>query len=256
MNKQITIDEAIQELTPISLKEMDTIALMDRVDSKFVFPAIYLPSILESCKNQYKVLEINSIKKHQYDSLYFDDATLNLYHKHHGQRLNRYKIRYRKYVNSNGLTFFEVKFKNNKARTIKTRMKVNDINPILNNQCKIFLSENSNLNVDMLIPTLNVQYDRITLVSNKLNERITLDLNLTYEVKGKSQQFQNVVIAEVKRNKVSEITDFIRVLRRFKIREGGSSKYCLGIALLYNDVKKNNFKPNISLFNKINQIKN
>jgi len=81
---------------------------------------------LEDLRAYYRILDINGVRQNQYDSIYFDTPDLDLYHLHHNDRKNRFKIRYRKYVDSN-LSFFELKMKNNKYRTIKKRFKTKDI---------------------------------------------------------------------------------------------------------------------------------
>ena len=46
-----------------------------------------------------------------------------MYLKHHNNKLNRYKIRFREYVD-NDEKFLEVKYKTNTERTIKDRIKI------------------------------------------------------------------------------------------------------------------------------------
>ena len=108
----------ISDFAPITLKEMDGVKLMSRMDTKFVFKIEKLPSLLEKMTAFYRVLEINGKFIHDYKSLYFDTNARKFYIDHHNSRVNRNKIRFREYVDS-GLTFLEVKLKNNKGRTIK-----------------------------------------------------------------------------------------------------------------------------------------
>ena len=115
----MALQKFIEKFEPITLEEMESVKLMDRVDTKYVFPFSQLPHILDEMKSYYRLLDINNIRMHRYESLYYDTNDFQLYAKHQSGRLNRYKLRFRKYVDSNGLTFFEIKFKNNKGRTIK-----------------------------------------------------------------------------------------------------------------------------------------
>ena len=48
---------------------------------------------------------------------------MTLYHDHHNGKLNRYKVRRRRYIDTD-TEFLEVKLKNNKKRTIKSRIKL------------------------------------------------------------------------------------------------------------------------------------
>ncbi|MGZ4099736.1 MAG: VTC domain-containing protein, partial [Bacteroidia bacterium] len=87
-------------------------------------------------------------------------------------------------------------------------------------------------------------YNRYTLVNKNGTERLTIDLNLEF-VKDKNKQFlSNLVIAEVKQEK-RKASPFMTVMKRHHIREGSISKYCMGIALTYDSVKRNNFKSKL-----------
>lgn len=94
----------------------------------------------------------------------------------------------------------------------------------------------------------------MTLVSNNLNERVTIDTHLSFNNFSTATSFDNIVIAEVKRSNYSDKTTFIKLLKQFGIKEGGLSKYCTGMALNNNLLKKNNFLPILKQFQKINQI--
>ncbi len=248
------LNNVILNFQPISLEEMDRVELMDRVDNKFVFSFSILIDLLNDCLKEYKILEINNIRNHLYDSLYFDTPDYLMYQLHHNQHLNRYKVRFRKYVNSNGLTFFEIKFKDNKERTYKKRKKHNDIQFNIENKLKEFLALHTPYAHQELLPSLNIQYYRMTLVHKNLNERVTIDTQLSFDNFINKHSYNNLVIAEVKRNAYSEHTTFLKVLKQYHVREGGLSKYCTGIALNCSSVKKNNFLPKLRYFEKINSL--
>ena len=74
-----------------------------------------------NCGKRISILQIDGKRKHDYKSLYFDTEDRKFYNDHHNQRVNRYKVRYREYVDS-GLVFLEIKCKNNKGKTIKKRL--------------------------------------------------------------------------------------------------------------------------------------
>ena len=105
---------------------MDDVKLMSRTDTKFAFQASKLPLLMEKMIPFYRVLNINDQLIHDYKSLYFDTDQRKFYLDHHNGRVNRNKIRFREYVGSS-LTFLEIKRKNNKGRTIKKRIKVDEI---------------------------------------------------------------------------------------------------------------------------------
>lgn len=99
-----TLSQVLSRFEPISLEQMDNVRLMDRTDTKFVFRIEQLPFFLEQVSNDYRVLEVTSARISRYETLYFDTEDFQLYLKHQNGKLNRYKIRFRKYVES-GLNF-------------------------------------------------------------------------------------------------------------------------------------------------------
>jgi hypothetical protein len=227
---------------------MDAVKLMDRMDSKYMFTMQTLPQILNDCKEHYRVVEINGQRYSSYETLYYDTEDYRLYNQHHSGKLNRYKVRKRTYVESN-LSFLEVKFKDNKGRTTKDRVKLKT-NTIDGNAIE-FLEKETPLKAKDLKPSVNITYSRITLVHKGLSERITIDVNLTVSKDAHSRKFHNLVIAEVKQNKSSN-SEFTHLMREFRIKEGSMSKYCIGVSNLVEEVKKNNFKEKNNKIIKLN----
>ena len=66
---------------------------MDRVDTKFLLPAVSAPGILASLADGYRVLEVSERRLSRYSTRYFDTPDLRLYHAHHAGRGRRYKVR-------------------------------------------------------------------------------------------------------------------------------------------------------------------
>lgn len=240
---------------PISLEGMDSVRLMDRVDTKYVFSASLLPSLMEEMKKDYRLLDIDNIRAHRYESLYFDTEDFNLYSKHLSGKLNRYKFRFRKYVDSGSLTYFEIKFKNNKGRTLKERVKIKDGNLSIAGKAESFLRSTTAFTPDMLLPKMWVNYSRMTFVNRHSQERLTVDTDLHFIRTDEREapltvRFPRMVIAEAKRDKVSSVSPFIRLVRSNGAREGAISKYCFGIYHLFDDIKKNNFKERVTYIRK------
>lgn len=237
------LQDILKSFAPISLKEMDSVKLMDRTDTKFTFSEGQLYDVLNQVRSDYKVLEIETLRQSVYKTLYYDTDNLNLYLQHHSGRLNRYKIRHRTYIDSN-TGYLEVKFKSNKGRTIKERIKKN-FTPLNWEQETIeFLNSKLPFDPATLKPVLWVNYKRITLVSNNLSERVTIDVDLEFVSGNVVRKMVNLVIAEVKQDK-KNASLFLLKMKELHIREGSISKYCLGIALTKAAVKRNNFKEKI-----------
>lgn len=244
------INDILKHLDPITLKEMDSVKLMDRMDSKYMFTTQSLPEILHICKDHYRIVEISGLRYSSYETQYYDTENYRLYNQHHAGKLNRYKIRKRTYVESN-LSFLEVKFKDNKGRTTKNRVKLKANS--LDQNAIDFIEKETPLKVSDLKPSVNIFYNRITLVHKGLSERITIDVNLTVNKDTYSRTFHNLVIAEVKQNKSSN-SEFTHLMRELRIKEGAMSKYCLGVSNLVEEVKKNNFKENNKKVSKLNNV--
>jgi hypothetical protein len=228
---------------PITLKEMDGVKLMDRTDTKFTFDVARLPAILEKVRTQYKCLHIEDQVLSTYRTLYYDSKDFQLYNKHHSGALNRYKIRHRTYVESN-IGFLEVKFKNNKGRTIKERIKQRVASELFSDDAYKFLSKELPFNPSVLSPVVWINYKRATLVNKFTAERVTIDLDLQFISEGRSITLDNLVIAEVKQDR-KNASPFLDVMKEMHIREGSISKYCFAIAFTRENVKKNNFKEKL-----------
>jgi hypothetical protein len=235
---------------PITLEEMDHVKLLDRLDTKFTFSLEKLPLVVEQLKDDYRILEVNGLRIGRYETKYFDTHDFRLYLHHHNGKLNRYKIRYRKYIDSN-ITFFEIKLKNNTGRMNKKRIEVADIDDIIKGTAEELLLNKVRLPSNLFHPSLNVFFSRMTFVNRNSKERLTIDTGLRYSNLLKNIAFPNLVIAETKQER-AETSPFISLMRKHHIRVSSVSKYCLGIASLVEGIKKNNFKFKLIQINKTN----
>ncbi len=227
---------------------MENVKLMDRKDTKYVFKFQQLPEYLEQLKNDYSILVVETNRVSRYESLYFDTKNFDLYHSHHRGKPNRFKIRFRKYVASN-LNFFEIKFKNNKGRTIKSRVKQKEIDGFITDKAEVLLKEKTPLFPNELEAKLWVNYSRITFVNKNFPERVTIDIDLSFKKDEEYKTIPNLVIAEVKQDKAA-VSVFIKLMKKNHVRAGSISKYCFGVINLFNKIKHNNFKPNLNLIKK------
>jgi len=244
--------KALNSFDPISLDEMDNVQLMNRVDTKFTLSEKGLSEILPELMNHFKILEVKGKRISKYESLYFDDDNFTFYIDHHRRKINRYKVRYRTYVDSN-LSFLEVKHKN-KGRTNKMRIVVDGIKQELSPEHKKFVSD-SGVQINNLKPALMNTFDRITLVGKVFNERLTLDLNLSFSLEGKNEKINNLVIAELKQEKVTRNSPFYRIMKKRLIRPLRISKYCTGLIKMLGskNIKYNRFKKKLLQIEKINK---
>lgn len=242
--------QIFQKFDPITLKEMDNVKLMNRTDTKFIFTVNQFEMIMDEIKDHYRVLEVEGKRLSRYETLYYDTGKLDLYNEHHKGKLNRYKIRHRTYVESR-IGFLEVKFKNNKGRTIKTRISKSDVPYTWEGESQDFLVKTLPFEPSRLIPVMWVNYSRHTLVNKTSAERLTIDLDLEFVKDEVTKTFHRLVIAEVKQEK-RKPSLFMNIMKKYHIREGSISKYCMGIAYTCNNVKKNNFKSKLKTINNKN----
>jgi hypothetical protein len=251
------IISAVGKFDRISLDEIRRVELMNRTDAKYVFRIDKLDIILRKALKNYMVLEVNNECIHPYSNQYYDTHDYEMYLNHHNGKLNRYKIRCRNYDVSD-IAFLEIKFKSNKARTIKKRIR-NNFSTNLNKVSSNFIENNSPYKSNELTPVLRNNFHRITLAHKTAKERITLDFNLTYtsNLSGirKAHDLPNLAICEVKREGLIKTSEFVAILRSEHIRPSGMSKYCIGAALLYSDLKKNQFKRKLRFIENIHRYK-
>lgn len=246
----IDLKKTIAELEPISLLEMDSVKLMNRTDTKFAFNLRLLSEILVKAKSDYRILEIDGVRVPNYKTLYFDTIDHRLFLDHHNEKGYRYKVRIRNYVESK-LFYLEVK-KKVKGRTDKSRIKLDKIYENLTSEQIDFISSSTGEKVNLL-PMLWNNFNRITLVNKSAAERITIDSGLSFSIDNHSQPLDNLVIVEVKQERINLHSPFIKILKSFGIRETSLSKYCIGSLYCHPDLKYNNFKEKLLKVQKINK---
>jgi len=245
------IIQALEHFEPITLSEMDNVKLMNRVDTKFAFSLDEFFPILKELPNSYRILEIENTRTPYYESLYLDDSNFSFFKDHHNGRMSRYKVRFRKYVESD-LTFLEIKHKF-KGRTHKSRIKVDNIPEKLQKQHQDFI-QNITLADHQLEPVMWNSYYRITLVNRSMNERLTLDFDLTFKWDDKKYHFNNLIIAELKQENIDRNSAFYSLMKEKRIRPYRLSKYCIGSIEIYGSdkLKFNRFKKKLLKLKKIN----
>ncbi len=241
---------AISLFPTISLEEMNSVKLMDRVETKFLLSIKQLPEIFQQIENDYRIVKINNSVVPDYKTVYFDTENLFFYNEHHRKRKDRYKVRFRNYVNSN-LTFFEVKHKKN-GRVDKKRMIVENETFTLDSTNENMLKESELDKLDLSEKLVNY-YSRITLVSKHTIERVTFDMDIRFEHKEKKSTLDNLVIVELKQAKLSRNSSIYLALKNANIKPFTMSKYCIGLIKTYglNTLKYNRFKKKLLKIDKI-----
>ncbi len=234
----------ISTFDPISLTEMKSVRLMNRVDTKFVTTMPRLLQLLALAHGEYFAQDVDGVRNSAYTTLYYDTPGLDMYIMHHNGCLGRQKVRVREYLDSH-LMFLEVKNKNNHRRTRKKRIAIEEFN--IDGQVKRdFLQGLCWWDVDTLEPALRNWFTRITLVNKAMTERVTIDTGLRFHSfrSGIDTSLDQAVIIELKRDG-NQPSPLLAMLRELHIHPHGFSKYCMGTALSNPGVKQNRLKPKL-----------
>jgi hypothetical protein len=241
----------LNDFDSISLEVMDRVKLMNRTDTKFAFTIEKLIEFLPKITGKFDVLEINGTRTPHYESLYFDDNQFSFFKDHHNGKTDRFKVRIRKYVESN-LLFLEIKHKF-KGRTDKKRILTDDFTLELDKVQKKFLEKHLHDDKE-LVPTMWNSFQRITLVHKELNERLTLDFNIEFHYQNSTRKFDRLIIAELKQEDLNRNSEFYQLMKSNQIRPYRLSKYCIGSIELYGEdrLKFNRFKKKLLYLKKIN----
>jgi hypothetical protein len=246
------IKEVLDSFIPISLNEMDNVRLMDRIDTKYVLSVQKIPDLLHRIDGGYSALEINGNRFFSYLTTYLDTSEYLFFNQHVTGKLERNKVRFRKYETT-GTTYLEVKKTTNKNRTIKWRFE-NDLNP--HNKCDDkaceFIKKYIPCESLKLQPVLISSFKRVTLVRSAISERITIDYDLSFsDTMGNKTNFPFLAIIELKQQGSFYRSPVANILKESLVYPTSFSKYCIGTSIFYDHPKKNILKTKLLLINKI-----
>lgn len=225
--------------------------LMEREESKYLLHINQLEHILQNLQQDYEILEINWIRQFTYENIYFDTNDYFFYHQHLNQKRSRTKIRTRKYVDSH-LDFVEYKQKINNVIK-KERITIGEdefgqttpetISFLESCFNKYYTKEKE----FKLLPSLRNQYQRITLCHKTKEERVTIDMHITYSEPNEkigSYNLDHLAIIECKH--ADKKPNFKEVMKKHSIPEVRlCSKYCLGAYYLGKTKEYKSFLPTI-----------
>lgn len=241
----------IGHMRAISIGEMESVKLMNRTDTKYILPVSRVPDILQLVSDKYDILEVEGNRISSYETIYYDDPDFRFFHDHINGKLNRNKVRTRKYIES-ALDFLEVKKKTNTGRTKKYRTRIDPSHEVFDEEARQLVGNYTQADLILLSPVLINRFKRITLVNPGKTERVTIDLDLHYaSLDGKMEiAVPGLSIIEIKQNRFS-FSSMGETLRNNRIKKTGISKYCLGIYLLEPGEKVNIYKRKIRTIKKI-----
>ena len=220
--------------------------LSNRKDLKYLINKELVQYLFDRLKGEYCIQAKSGKTLSSYTSRYYDTEDFLFYSDHHRGKLNRQKVRTRTY--EDGKSFLEIKQKDNKGLTHKSRTEIDDAAFLIENYSSFL--DNIGGYKQPLEEKLRVQYDRITLYHKSMNEKLTFDFSYHVDFDQRSFRINNIVMVESKG--LNHGTSFFNLLmKEMKIHSVSFSKYCFGLINIYSSLKHNNFIP---LQKKINKI--
>ena len=240
----LNLTELLQRKESIGLDAIESVALMDRFDSKFVVPTDWLSPVVTDL-HEHCVLTIEGHTSTKYNNLYFDTDKARCLEDHTRGRNSRFKIRIRQYDNT-GVAFLEVKRRDVYGKTTKERMVRSSSlawNAQLTDRELAFLDELVPY-ADKLEPMLQSSFERFTLVHLQSGERITFDRDLAYvkpdqraDSHAWTRPIPHLAVVEWKQSTINHQGSLIQSFRRQPGRRGPLgralrvSKFVLGNAV-------------------------
>lgn len=220
----------------------DHAALLTRVDRKYVVPIATYERLLAELDDGWLALEVEGSRLFGYASTYFDTADLTTYRAHLQGRRRRYKVRVRRYTESE-VCMLEVKYKGRRGLTVKQRQ----AHPVwlsaeLDDPARAFvddvLAEQVGVDVGPLHPVVHVANRRTTLVSLAQRSRLTVDTDLVcgWGQRATALRPGHVVLESKVEGHASDVD---RALRRLGERPTVISKFCVGVACLGTGIPDN-----------------
>ena len=240
----------LNSFTSISLNELINLRWESRTDLKYLVREHDIHNILEDMATKYRMLEINLFRCFDYETIYFDTPVHQMYSDHQRGKRSRCKIRIRKYLQTKDC-FLEIKKKTNKNQVVKLRMPHDFHTDKLNDHEQQFILQNSPFYPGELSPKIRVFFNRLTFINTEKTEKVTLDLNLSFQDKNRKPDIPGIGIFEVKKSKQLLKSGFGRIISKYGYFPASFSKYCTGMILLKKAKKYNRFKQNLLTLTKL-----
>jgi len=227
----------LDSFTSLDLQELDRKAsLLSRVDNKYIVRGELSANGIKKLQEEFDVLSIDNKRIFGYENIYFDDGGV-CFHRHSRGKRKRFKARTRVYLDSDELTFFEVKLAGQGRKVDKYRISCGPSeHGALTDHFAFFLKAryfeqyHKRFNFE-LVPTVKTAYRRITLVAKNGGERLTIDHDISLGLNDVSSGLpSSISIFETKSKNGRGIAD--KILSAASIpRVKGCSKFCLSMAL-------------------------
>jgi len=221
----------------IDLTELNaTASYLKRIDRKFLMTEKKFLEILQDLSEDFRALEIGGKRVFLYDNVYMDTDKYLFYEQHQNKVPSRTKVRTRHYTDAWDLAFFEYKQKENGVtKKFRYQFPASEHGTMTKGKKRFFEWVFQSLYSDKapeISPAMRTKYNRMTLVSNTWEERLTIDFNISVKdlrnKKAKNISLENLVIIESK--SLSESCKSLEIIKSHWVDQAGScSKYSLWI---------------------------
>lgn len=249
------LQDSLKVFAPISLSQLNaSVSFLKRIDTKYLVHVKDLPSIIEELEKDYFVLDIKGTRLFKYDNIYMDSDSLDFYYAHERGDDVRVKVRTRYYVDSD-LCFFEYKHKEGdlvrKFRYQEDPSLFGKMDPeatrFFTNLYSSLMEGSEKLKIS---PKMRTEYKRFTLCSKANDERITIDLDLSFSDPNDPQstkiELPHLAIIEAKASQRNSRSS--ELMKKFDINKAsGCSKYCLGLIYFDRVTSHDKFKETIEV---------
>lgn len=234
-------------LDPIGLAEI--VARADRGvrrDRKYLVPPAVAQDLLFGLDPAPHILEIETRRCFEYETVYFDTDDLSSYLGTARSRPTRFKVRTRTYLDSHQTTL-EVKTRDGRQRTVKHRLPYSTADRcMLTDDGMRFVAALVDTDVTRLQPVLTTRYRRRTLLDASSLDRVTVDAGYRYTdlQRDSGGRLSKVVVVETKTE--GRPTRVDRALWRAGYRPVRFSKYGTGLADARTELPANKWRRTIA----------
>ena len=217
-----------------------------RQEVKFLIPKRCLSMLLSFLRQGFYSRSCKDGLLFKYCNTYLDTSDLMLFHRHRQGKYNRLKVRIREYKNGIPACFIECKEKHCGIKNKKKRKVLNKGDDYLSQLKEPFLKtvlDRYSVDPNHLVPSIQIQYDRLHFISPLNQVRVTLDFNLMANLPDEKpiHFLSDFFILEIKFNKNPR--DILYFLRQdFNLRPLSFSKYCVSLCYLNESLKRNRWK--------------
>ena len=156
-------------------------------------------------------------------------------------------------IANSGTAFLEVKIRNARDLTIKSRMTVPALVSHVGKAESEFVAAHAPYFAEALLPALLNTFSRVTLVDPRFGQRLTMDFDLAFAVGEDAATLLGLVVIELKHTRSELGGRFVALTKSLGLHASGFSKYCVGTSLLRTEIKHNRFLPELRMVKRITE---